>query len=288
MAFSLSHGINPSTNGGRLTLSSTEPVPTSDITAAGTLYWLPYKSDKIALFVTGLGWAVFTVPAAGVSLALTLTAAQNYDVFGFAGPGGLNLEVLAWSSHGAGTSTRATSIARQNGVQIKNGDPTRRFLGTIRSSGSNVCEDSNANRYVWNAENKVVRTSRTQDSTASWTPSNSVAAMNFGSASWIHNFVIGDYEQVYCLTVVAGGDASGDAAACGVALDTAASVHGDAYADQQILSAVSSTLAGELDTIVAPGFHYLQGVEFTAGGTGITFAAGTGSPTAKMISQAAR
>jgi hypothetical protein len=143
---------------GRLSLSSTLPVPVADITAAGTLYFHPYMGNRITLY-DGTRWVLHTIPDSGISLSLAgLTENRNYDVFIYDNAGTLTLEALAWSSHGFGTSTRATALTKLAGVDVKSGAATRRYLGSFRTTGTTgQCEDSEANRFLWNRNNQTWR-----------------------------------------------------------------------------------------------------------------------------------
>ena len=128
---------------GRLTLTSGTPVTTSDVTAATTLYFTPYKGDQVALY-TDSTWTLYTLTER--SIAIPATTDTNYDVFLYDNSGTLTLELVAWSD---GT-TRATALATQNGVYVKSGSADRRYLGTIRTTGvSGQCEDSETKRFVW-------------------------------------------------------------------------------------------------------------------------------------------
>jgi hypothetical protein len=149
--------------GGRLTLTTAVPVTSADVTGAGTLYYTPYLHNKIGLY-DGTSWTLHEFTER--SLALTLTAAKNYDVFLCDNAGTLTLELsAAWTND----TTRADALAVQDGVIVKSGATTRRWLGTIRSSGTNTTEDSLAKRFVCNAYNRVPRALRRIDTTTSWT-----------------------------------------------------------------------------------------------------------------------
>jgi len=55
-------------------------------------------------------------------------------------------------------NTRATALTLQNGVWVKSGATTRRYLGTIRINGTaGQTEDSILNRLVWNNNNRRKR-----------------------------------------------------------------------------------------------------------------------------------
>lgn len=156
---------------GRITLATGVPVPTSDQTAKTTVYFTPYNGNRVALY-TGSAWEVRTFSE--LSLALGADAANKpYDLFGFINVSdALGIERLAWTSDTA----RATALATQNGVLVKSGDATRRYLGTYRTTGSaGQCEDSDARRLVWNYCNRVHRRLQKADATTSW---------NYTTATW--------------------------------------------------------------------------------------------------------
>lgn len=153
--------VDQSVCDGRLTLTTATPVTTSDVTGAGTLYFTPYKGNKIALF-TGTYWKLYQF--AELSLSLTLTSGKPYDVWCYDNSGVPTLEVLIWTDD----TTRATALALQNGVYVKSGATTRRYLGSIYASGTNTTEDSLAKRYVWNYYNRVVRPMKAIDTTDTW------------------------------------------------------------------------------------------------------------------------
>lgn len=139
---------------GRLTLESGVPVSLGDQLAKTTLYFTPYLGNGIALYDTGTTRWV-SVSATEKSISLSGKAADtNFDVFGYLSSGDLALELLAWTN----ASTRATALTRQDGVLVKTGDVTRRYLGTIRTTGTTgQCEDSVAKRFVYNEYNKAIR-----------------------------------------------------------------------------------------------------------------------------------
>lgn len=153
--------------GGRLTLTTGLSVTTADVTAAGTLYYAIHTHDKIALY-DGTRWKMYTFTER--SLSLTLTSGKNYDVFLYDNAGTLTLELSsAWTND----TTRADALTTQDGVYVKSGATTRRYLGTIRASATNQTEDSAAKRFVWNMYNRVERFMFAKDTTGSWTYSTS-------------------------------------------------------------------------------------------------------------------
>jgi hypothetical protein len=68
---------------GRLSLSSTLPVPTSDITAATTLYYLPYLGQNVPIY-NGTHWLLYDITSPGLNMVLSTTnmpTTQVYDVY---------------------------------------------------------------------------------------------------------------------------------------------------------------------------------------------------------------
>jgi len=133
---------------GRLTVESGVAVSTSDQTGKSNLYFTPYRGNKVALY-DGSRWKLYAFSE--VSLSLTsLTSGKNYDVFLYDNSGTLTLELsAAWTNN----TTRADALSTQDGVTVKSGAATRRWLGTIRTTGATTTEDSATKRFVANAYN---------------------------------------------------------------------------------------------------------------------------------------
>jgi hypothetical protein len=157
-------GYDPSTAGGRLSLTSATPVTTTDVTAATVLYYTPYKHNWITLW-NNYRWMPYIF--AEIPIALDgLAANTNFDVFAYDYNGVVVLETVAW----ANATTRATALVLQDGVYVKTGALTHKYLGTFRTTATaGQCEDSDAKRYVANYYNRVPRILHIQDNTSSWT-----------------------------------------------------------------------------------------------------------------------
>ena len=195
-------GGSNSTQDFRLTLASNTSVMTSEVLAATTLYLTPYIGNKIALYNGSTGWDVLGSSEVSISLS-TIAADTNYDVFAYNNNGIVVLELLAWASSGAGNSTRATALVYQNGVLVKSGDTTRRYIGTIRGSASGQCQFSfgggssngtEAKLFVWNYNNRVIVKANVWSTSDSWTSSSSWRAAK-GSSTFRISFVQGVKEE---------------------------------------------------------------------------------------------
>ncbi len=201
-AGALTTNLSNGTVNGRLTLTSATPVTTSDVSSAGTIYFTPYKGNRIDIY-NGTNWKTYTFSE--LSLALTLTSGKNYDVFVYDNSGTLTLELSsAWTND----TTRATALVLQDGVYVKSGATTRRYLGTIRASGTNVTEDSaggtttqvGGKRFVWNMYNRVDRNIVVFDSTDSWTYTTATWRQGNNNAGNKVEYVVGLSEDIVTAT----------------------------------------------------------------------------------------
>jgi hypothetical protein len=180
---------------GRLTLTSGTPVTTSDVTAAGTIYFTPFRGNRIALY-DGTQWILRTF--AEVSIAVPAALSQMYDIWVYDNAGTVTMEVLAWASDTA----RATALTTQDGIYSKTGALTRRYLGSFRSTGvANQTEDSSAKRYLWNYYNRVRRFLLRQESTATWTYTTATIRQANAAAANQVDLVVGVAEALLDLSL---------------------------------------------------------------------------------------
>lgn len=108
----------------RLSLSSGVPVPSTDVTAATTLYCTPAgKGNRMALYSSAGVATVYT--SAEFSIAVPATTSTTYDIFAFASGTTPTLELLAWRNSGQAITgaTNATPIViTANAHGLSNGD----------------------------------------------------------------------------------------------------------------------------------------------------------------------
>lgn len=135
----------------RLTLETGVAISTTDQDAKGTVYLTKYTGDQVAVYDGSSEWTTLTL-GSDLSITLsTLSASLPHDVFAYDNAGSLAIEALAWTN----TTTRATALTTQNGVYVKSGATTRRYIGTIYLDASKQCYDSQLHRWVWNYYNRV-------------------------------------------------------------------------------------------------------------------------------------
>lgn len=174
------------TFGGRLTLTSATPVTTSDVTAATTIYYSPYRGERLPIY-DGSAFSMTTFAelsnataqsSTGSAGPAAVTTNSNYDLFVWNDSGTIRLtRGPAWTSDTArGTGAGTTELELVSGVYVNkvaivNGPAAQRgtYVGTVRSDGSSQINDSLAKRHVWNMYNRVQRPMRALDSTDSWT-----------------------------------------------------------------------------------------------------------------------
>lgn len=266
---------------GRLTLTSGTPVTTSDVTAATNVYWTPYKGKYVALYDGASAWVMRAFVETTLALG-TVTSGLPYDIFAYDNAGTLALEKLAWTN---GT-TRATALTLQDGVLVKTGATTRRYLGTIYTTSTTTTEDSLLNRFVWNYYNRRPRHLLRRETTSTWTYTTATWRQANASASNQVALVIGVDDSL--VSILARGMAwsvsSGVVLGCGVGVDStttpSTSMVGGSGATTP--GSVYMPLIGKGELSLAVGYHYLALLEYSAA-SGTTNWLGAGNLLANMV-----
>ena len=264
--------IDNSLANGRLTLTSGTPVTTSDVTGATTIYYSPYNGNRIALYVNS-AWQLDTFSELSKALG-TLTSGKNYDVFIYDNSGTATIDsFVAWTSDTA----RATAIVQQDGVWVKSGDATRRYLGTFRTTATTTTEDSVANRLVWNMNNRIGRTIVKSDTdagyaytTGSWRSAHADTSHRIGAVFGMAETMIDvTYNCEISSTV------SQNTGSIGIGVDST-TAQGATASDALYSSWNSGTMIEDMmpqksryTGTPGLGYHYFQALEI--GAAGITF-----------------
>ncbi len=251
---------------GRLTLTTGTPVTPTDVTGAGTIYWTPYNGNRICLY-DGTRWKLYTF--AEVSLALVITSGLNYDVFLYDNAGVLTLELsAAWASD----STRTDALALQDGIEVKSADKTRRYLGSIRASGTNATTDAKLNRLVFNHYNKVGRKLFFSDSTSHTYNTNALRQWN-ASASAQVGVLIGLQDSWFEMTafVLRQNSAGVAAAAIGIGLNVTNANSADQPDNSSVPAAnVTTSATARFAGYLSVGYNFLALLENGNGAAGTT------------------
>lgn len=245
----------------RLSLTSGVPVTTSDVIAAGTIYMVPKTGNRIALY-DGTNWNIRT--SAEFSLALSgLTSGKPYDVFCYDNSGTPTLEFLVWTNDTA----RATALAYQDGVLVKSGATTRRYLGTFYTTGTTTTEDSVGNRYLWNYYHRVNRKLSAKESTATWNYTTATWRQARASSANKLNFVLGVSEDQVIANVLSDAlntDATGVFASVGIGLDATNALATDQFnAGASLENSREKNIGAAYLGYPGVGKHYLAWLEYS-------------------------
>lgn len=255
---------------GRLTLTSGVPVTTSDVTSATTVYFTPFNGNRIGLSNGSKWWPIVFTEA---SVAVPATTNTPFDIFGYnSGSGLLSLETHNWTND----TTRATALALQDGIYVKSGDITRRYLGTARTTSvSGQTEDSAAQRYLINYYNTRERTlfiapaySDGNNQTTYTTTSTSWVEANSGTDSRV-GFIIPEQGWSVHITLMAHvfNSSSSNVVCAGIGIDStstakAETLSGVVYADNYHSGSVPWD-----DHSLGVGGHYIAILITTSAGT---------------------
>lgn len=145
---------------GRLTVSATLPVPTTDLFSATSIYYLPYTGGYAPIYVSSGVWKTISITGVPALSLSGFVASALYDIFlqeSAINPGTGELVAIQWASTTARTA--AGAIGRLNGYYVQSSTPSRLYLGTIRiGTTAGSMDDSTSNRAVWNYYNRIPRT----------------------------------------------------------------------------------------------------------------------------------
>lgn len=154
--------------------------------ASSTLYLHPVNGNSIGLY-DGTSWKIHVVNSQSLALS-GLTADTLYDVFAYDNAGTLTLELTAWTS----STARATAIDFQDGVLVKSGAATRRYLGTIRAISTTDTEASLYKQFLWNHYNqRILHAVRSAGSSSHTYNSSTYRNYNNSATSTLVEWVIG-------------------------------------------------------------------------------------------------
>lgn len=258
--------------------------PTTNRTSQGTL-WLalaeanggltPSGYGRIALY-DGTRWNLYLVAGESISLSLTLTSATVYDVFVYDNSGTITLETLAWTS----ATGRATALAIQDGVLVKSGATTRRYMGTIYAVGTNITEDSVNRRFVWNYYHRARRYMYTYDSTDSWNYTTATWRSANNSAANKIEFVQGLNDRaVSAQTMIMALSTSAKTIASGIGVDST-SVNSALLFGTNMSANQYHQVESFYHGMTGIGYHFLQWLEYSGTGGTTTWYGDGGVPTA--------
>lgn len=247
----------PAIANGRLTLTSGTPITSSDVTGATVIYFTPYNGSKISLY-DGTRWKLYNFSELSLSLG-TISNATNYDVYLYDNSGTLTMELLAWTND----STRATALVLQDGIYLKTGALTRRYLGTIRTTSTTTTEDSRQNRLVWNNQNRVQRYMYYTPGNVSWSYSNFSWRPSNNNTTYRLGAVVGVFGSAVDLTFHPHTYSAGTPIVNNAICEDCTNNFTVQYGEHSVTGYNSSP--SRIVTVPAAGYHYYQLMEYANG-----------------------
>lgn len=281
--------------GGRLTITSTTPVITSNTTAQATVYYTPYIHNRVPVW----DGSQLTLASIGDELSQALSdntkspsaaaADSLYDLFVWSDGGTMRCtRGPAWTSAtGRGTGSGTTELVRVNGYYmneqaISNGPAASRgiYVGTIATNGStqlamnlvpNAAAGGTANRIdVWNMYNRVDVFAASRDSDDSWNYTTATIRAANGSNSNRITFVRGlNEEAVDALFQSYSSNGSNAVRVAGIGLDaTNAIASGSTTGINRLSSSSPESHTALYRGLPGLGRHFFQALEYSeANGT---------------------
>ena len=273
-----------STCEGRLTLTSGTPVTTADVTGATSIYFAPYKGNRIALYDGTARWNVRTFTEITIALG-TLTSGLPYDLFAYDNAGVVTFDSpVAWTN---GT-TRATALTTQNGVLVKTGATTRRYIGTFYTTSTTQTEDSQRRRLLFNYYNRVTRSWVRVEGTDTWTYSTATWRQANGSTTNQVELMVGVAEDAITLTLAftSSNNNANISRGAGIGRDVTNATTDAIFVGRTLV--LDTTTAGDpytqsvtVSEMPPVGFHYWAWVEWSAATATTTWWGDNGSTTAQ-------
>lgn len=260
---------------GRLTLTSATPITTGDVSAATTLYFTPYMGNKVTLY-DGTRWLHYAFTETSIALSAATNANRPYDVFVYNNSGTITLELVSWTN----STTRATALAIQNGIEVKSGSTNKLYLGTVYTKTAGQVSDAEAFRHVWNRYNQVERPMKKVDTTDTWTYNSATLRQANGTATNQLDYVVGLSEIPINAKVVAG--AAGTTAAtnglAGIGVDSTTTNSATlASINSFVASSTNAVNVAEYRGYPGIGRHVLTWIEWVPGANTVTFIGDNGT-----------
>ncbi len=214
-------------------LTGVTALPYGSASDIATLYFSPIDgiSSGNNGQITMWDGSIYKVMESGeISKAVTgLTSGKPYDVFVYDNAGTLTMEFLVWTDD----STRATTLDYDPKIgHFKNGDLTRKYVGSFYTTATNRTQDTQQERYLWNKYNKIEKVLDKVESTNTWTYSSSAFRQANASTSNEVRVMVGIDEDSVKINVNATYGHSGTAvvaATIGIGIDSSTTNSADTH-----------------------------------------------------------
>lgn len=251
---------------GRLTNNSGDPVSTTEVTGS-SLYFEAYKGNRVALY-DGSAWQTVAFERYTLSGA-SITNSRPHDVFLDYNSGSPQLTVVAWTSDTA----RATAILVLDGVYVRSGANTQRYLGTVWANSSGQFANTRQNRHVWNYYNRVDQDMYIEDTSAAYAYATATWREFRGVSTQRLSYVVGMLEDAIKFDLWAGLRGSGiNRIAMGFNSTSSPSNPSTGFIGDgggaSLLQYMSNSVTARLSTDIALGYNYATCLQYTDTGSG--------------------
>lgn len=258
----------------RVSASTNTYIPTTDVTAATTIYWTTVVSGGTGVVTGYTGSALARKTVTQQSLAVgTLSSGANYNLYyDYDGA------VLALGAVWTNNTTPSETIADEGGAPVLSTDHTKLYLGVIRTTSTTTIEDSAAKRFVWNAFNQAERAMSVVEATDSWTYTTATIRQANASTANQLAYVTGDAATPVTATILAlhGVTIAGTNAVNMVGVDSTTVASGArTFGAATAVAAGVATYAGTPGT----GYHFLAWLEYSQAAGTTTWYGDAGTPT---------
>ena len=251
----------------RVSYTTAVPVQTSDVTAATTIYVMPYGGNTMT-FANAGGTTETPQTFSQASVAIPSTTVTPFDIFASsASSTTITVTTVNWTND----TTRATALTYLNGRYVLSSDFTKTYVGTGRTTGvSGQSEDSTSKRFLFNAFNRTLKYTQAGDSTDSWTYTTATwraANANTTAGQGRTEIVIGLSEDpVQATYTVIEANSVNAVVSAGIGIDSTST--NSAFVNVSPFSSSPGTAIGSYRGYPGTGYHYIQSLEIsTASGT---------------------
>lgn len=265
-----SAGVIPETFNAKMVLAT--GTANTDVYSGTNLFVQPYNGENISVYNTGTtAWETLTISNTIVVPFAGLTSGTNYDVFIYkSGTTGV-IDYLGWTNN----TTRAQELAYQNNIEVHPTHKNKRYIGTIRTTAANKCDDAPKRRFLWNNYNRiekkllVVENADWIIASNTWTPANA----NLNNRV---ELIVGkadtqlDLIAYMPITQYGGIVTIGN----GISEDAINTITTDLFGG--IASGWGTAGDARLIKQISIGYHYYQWVQRTDGGATVNFYSGAG------------
>jgi hypothetical protein len=249
----------------RLSLATANPLPITDLTSVGLIYFTPvaavYNASATGKISIWTGSASQVLTSAEISLVVSLTSGKVYDVFAYSNAGTLTLELsAAWTN----TTTRADALGTAtDGTIVKNSDKTRRWVGTLYASGTDTVVDSAQFRHLYNAYNQFSRTLVMPDDATSFNYStNTIQQYRATTGNQVEVVFGSAYSKVelFAYTLSTATSVAGNQ--CGIGVDATNAISSKYGRCDVTVANVSSPQFAQLESTPGIGRHFFPLLQY--------------------------